>query len=1041
MKLSEISVRRPVTTFMFMLIAILLGVVSLTRLPVDLYPEIEVPVSIVTVDYSGAAPEEIEALITRPLEQTLSTLGNLKDIFSYSREGNALVVVQLEYGTNMDAASLEIREKVDLIKGFLPEQASDPLVLKIDPNAFPIMQISVSGDMDFVQMQQIVENEMLSRVERIDGVASVSSFGGVDQEVIVGLNQSRLQGYGLTLSQIQNMLRGENLNLPGGRVNKGDQQLLVRVFGEFRSIEELKNMPIATQTGEVLRLQDVAEVSLGYKEGKSISRLNGSNNITLSVTKQSVANTVRVAERVNSEVERLQGEYPDLDIIVALDMAQFINDSIRNVTMNALLGSLLAILVLFLFLRNLRSTIIVGVAIPVSIIATFALMYFGNITINLISLGGLALGIGMLVDNAIVVLENIYRHREQGKSRKEAAILGAKEVSMAVIASTATTIAVFLPIVFVEGFTSIIFKQLAFAITFSLLASLAMALTVVPMLSSKILRIDKEVTTQKRKTIVTKLLDGFTSLIQLLVKFYTNLLSKALNHRVITVVLALVVFVSSLVLVGMVGGEFFPAMDEGTFRVSINVPYGTTLEKLDSIVKEIEAVISPIPEVDRVLTQIGGGGDQLTMANNNGATISGTLVSQGNRSRSTKEIIEEITQKTQHITGIELSVAETSSMSMGGGAYPIAIEIKGDDLEVLRHLGQDFVEIMRDVPGTADLSMDIEDGEPEVRVIVNRDVSVYYGVTAFDINNSLKAALDGVRATSIKLSGKEIDVRLQMDDSVRQSITNMLQILIPTRTGAAVPLGQVATIEYGNSPSQIYRENQVRTLTVLSKIQGSDLQTVTRNIEKALEDYEMPSGYSYSFGGEQQEMAEAFGGLGFALILSVLLVYMILASQFESLIHPFTIMFSVPFAFTGAFLALFITQKALSVPAFIGMIMLAGIVVNNAIVLVDYINQLRDTGMEIREAVIEAVAIRFRPISMTTLTTVLALFPLALGLGEGAETQAPLAIVVIGGLTFSTLLTMVFIPVLYTLLEDLKEKIKGITKTKPGQNNIEKVNL
>lgn len=1034
MRLSDISVRRPVTTFMFMLIAILLGVVSMARLPVDLYPDIEVPISVVTVDYSGAAPEEIESLITVPLEQTLSTVGNLRDVFSYSREGNALVVVQLEYGTDMDMASLEIRERVDMIKGFLPEGASDPTVLKIDPNSMPMMEISVSGEGDFVQMQEVVDSEIASRIERIDGVASVGSFGGVEQEIKIELNQSRLQGYGLTISQVQNLLRGENLNLPGGRVQSGDQELLVRVFGEFRSLEELKNMPLALQTGEVVRLQDIAEVSLGHKETSSISRLNGNSNITLSVTKQSVANTVRVAERVNAEVVRLQQDYPDLDIIVALDLAEFINDSITSVAMNAVLGSLLAVFVLFLFLRNLRSTIIVGVAIPVSIIATFALMYFGNITINLISLGGLALGIGMLVDNAIVVLENIYRHREEGKSRIESAILGAKEVSMAVIASTATTIAVFLPIVFVEGFTAIIFRQLAFAVTFSLLASLVVSLTVVPMLSSKILRIEKEIG-RKRKGI-SKLLDLFSRFIDLLVRGYSKILSKALNYRFVTVILAVAVFVSSIFLVGMVGGEFFPAMDEGTFRVRVDAPYGTSLERLDNILYDIEEIVSPIQEVDRVLTQIGGG-EQFNFGSGNSGSITGSLIPMSERNRSTSEVINEIRSKLDHITGVEISVEETSSMDMGGGAYPIQIEIKGDEIETLRHIGQDFIDIINEVPGTEDVSMDMEDGEPEVRVLINRDVSVFYGITSMDINNSLQSALDGVRATSIKLGDQEVDVRLQMDETVRESIPNMLQILIPTRTGSSVPLGQVATIEYGNSPSQIYRENQVRTIAISSRLEGRDLRSVTNDIELALEDYNLPSGYSLSFGGEQEEMAEAFGSLGIALILSILLVYMILASQFESLIHPFTIMFSVPFAFTGAFLGLFITQKPLSVPAFIGMIMLAGIVVNNAIVLVDYINQLRASGKTRREAVIEAVEVRFRPISMTTLTTVLALLPLAIGIGEGAEVQAPLATVVIGGLTFSTLLTMVFIPILYTLFDDLKEKIKKVIKRKPKENNIE----
>ncbi|MEN1760007.1 efflux RND transporter permease subunit [Anoxynatronum sibiricum] len=1032
MKLSALAVKRPVTTFMLMLVAVILGIVSTSLLPVDLYPEIDVPVSVVTVSYSGAAPEEIENLITIPLEQTLATVSGLSSIESYTSDGSSTVVVLFEYGTNMDIAALEMREKVDLIRGFLPEDASDPMVLKIDPNAFPIMQVGVSGNMEFTQLQRIAEDEMLSRLERIDGVASANVFGGVEQEVRVRLDQSKLTGYSLDISRIQQQIMAENLNLPGGQVFKGDQEMTVRTLGEFTSVDDVKNMPIILQSGEIIRLHEVADISVDYKERTSIARLNGEPNITLSITKQSVANTVRVAERVHRELDNLRRDYPDLQLTVAFDTSEFINDSISNVFRNAVMGSLLAVLILFLFLRNLRSTIIVGVAIPVSVISTFALMYFGGLTINLISLGGLALGIGMLVDNSIVVLENIYRYRELGENRRDSAVNGASEVAMAITASTLTTVAVFLPIVFVQGFTAIIFRQLSFAVAFSLTASLLIALTVVPMLSSKILKVGEVKIRKRRLLSIGWFLDLFDRMIRKFSGFYQVSLRFGLRHRIISVVIALVIFASSIVMLGVVGGEFFPSMDEGTIQVSIDTPHGTRLADIDRQVQQVENLILEIPESERVLVTIGGGA-MMGMGGGSGSSIDITLVDQSERQRSTGEIADLIREMVQGIAGVDISVQETSSMGMGGtGGSPIAIQIQGDDLRILETMGRDIQRMVRSVPGTREVSLSVEEGEPEARVVIQRNMASRYGVTAAQINNALRASLDGVRASSINLGGEDIDITLSLDERAKESIENMQQILIPTNYGTAVPLGQVATIEYGASPAQINRINQVRTVVISSQLSGRDLQSVTREVQTELENYPMPPGYNYRMTGEQEDMAEAFGNLGLALMLSIVLVYMIMASQFESLLYPFIIMFSIPFAFTGAFIGLFLTGTSLSVPALIGMIMLAGIVVNNAIVLVDYINQLRQQGMDRNEAVKEAVAIRFRPILMTALTTILALVPLAMGIGEGAETMAPMAIVVVGGLIMSTLLTMVFIPVLYTIMDDFKRKLRKWFKREPG---------
>lgn len=1024
MFVSKVSVKRPVTTLMFMLIAVLLGLVSLGLLPVDLYPQIEVPVAVVSVDYKGVAPEEMETLVTKPLEQSLSTLSNLKEISSYSREGNSVVVVQFEYGIDMDFAALEMREKVDLVKNALPDDSENPLVLKIDPNAQPIVQLGVSANMPVDKLQQIVEDEIQSKFERIEGVAAVNTFGGNEKEVKVVVDPDKLSGYGLSLAQIQGLLRSENLNLPGGRVKKGDLEYLLRTTGEFKTVEEISEMPIPLQTGEVIRLYDIANVTMKPKEENSISRLNGKTSIGVSITKQSVANTVKVAEKVNAEVKALQKEYPNLEIVVGSDTSEFINKSISNVTSSAISGGLLAIVILFLFLRNVRSTFIVGIAIPVSIISTFALMYFGNLSINLISLGGLALGVGMLVDNSIVVLENIYRLREEGMPIKEAAMEGAKEVGMAVTASTMTTVAVFLPIVFVKGFTSIVFKQFSFAVTCSLLASLAISLTVVPMMASIFLEVGEQKVRSHKGFHFGHLMDIFGKAIDGLGKTYSNFLKRVLRHKKLTVIVAFGIFVGSIFLVGAVGSEFFPKEDEGTFTVTINTPFGTDLEEVDRLVKRAEDIVEVIPEKEKIFTRVGGEGS-FSLTANKTSEITVMLKDIKDRKRSTEEIVEEVRAKVKEIAGADIEVTEASSMGGGGPeSAPISIELKGDDLEVLKKIAGDFEAEVKSVPGTSQVGLDVEEGDPEIRIAVNRKVASAYGITASDIANSLRSAVEGSRATTFKTEGDEIDVTVSMDESVKSSVENMKQIKISAPTGDKVPLGDLAEIGYGNSPTQIKRINQVRTININSAMTGRDLGSVIKDIESKISDYPLPSGYSYRFTGQQKEMQESFSGLILAFGLSIIIVYMILASQFESLIHPFTVMLTVPFALSGAFMGLFISQRALSVPAFIGIIMLAGIVVNNAIVLVDFINQRLESGMKIEEAIINAGETRLRPILMTTLTTVLGLIPLALGIGEGAQTQAPLATVVIGGLSLSTVLTLVFIPVVYMIFYNMSNFIR-----------------
>ncbi|WXR62313.1 efflux RND transporter permease subunit [Peptostreptococcaceae bacterium AGR-M142] len=1024
MKISKVSVNRPVTTFMFMLIALLIGFVSLNLLPINLYPDIEVPVALVSTNYSGAGPEEIETLITKPIEKSVSSVSDLKAVTSYSREGNSIVVVEFEYGTDMDFAALEMREKVDLVKGLLPDDASSPLVLKIDPNAQPIIKLGVSSDLEIYELQQIIEDELQSRLERIEGVASVDISGGEQQEVKIEIDQEKLNGYNLSLNELMSAIRSENLNLPGGNVKKGEKEVLVRAIGEFENIDEIKNLPIALRDSNIIRLSDLGEVSLGFKEKDTISRLNNKNSIAINITKQSIANTVKVSENVLKEVEQIKRDYNNLEITIGLDQAEFINKSIENVSNTALMGGILAVVVLYLFLRNIRSTLIVGIAIPVSIIATFALMYFGGLSINLISLGGLALGIGMLVDNSIVVLENIYRFREEGYDAKEASIEGASEVTMAVFASTMTTVAVFLPIVFVEGFTAIIFKQLSFAVVFSLLASLVVAITIVPMLSFKILKVGEVKKRSHSGFGIGKLLDLFDVFIKFLDRKYEKILNFVLRKRKTTVFIALLIFVVSIVSVGMVGGEFFPSEDEGQLSITVEMPFGTSLEDSNEVAKKVEAIVDKIEEKEKVFTNVGSSSGFSRSAGNK-SQIDVMLVDLKDRKRGTKEIVNELRPELEKIPGAKISVAASSSMGGGGPASAdIEIELKGDDLDTLKKISYDFVEIVKSVEGTSEVKSDTEDGDPEARIVLNRNSASYYGVTASMLASTIETSIEGKNITTFKTDGDEIDVNLSINDKVKDSIESIKQILITTTKGEKIPVSQIATIEYGNSPTQIARINQTRVVTISSQLSNRDLRSVTQDIEEKLENYNIPNGYSYKFSGSQEDMAEAFSSLLIALVLSIIIVYMILASQFESLIHPFTVMLSVPFALSGGFIALFITGRSLSVPAFIGVIMLSGIVVNNAIVLVDYINKLRERGYERKEAIIKAGFTRFRPILMTTMTTILGLLPLALGIGDGAATQAPMATVVIGGLLLSTLLTLAFIPVVYSIFDDLVLKFK-----------------
>jgi len=1018
---------------MIVLIVVLLGVISLTRLPIDLFPKIEIPVAVVSTSYTGAGPQEIENLITKQIEGVIATVGNIDTVSSISSEGSSIVIAQFNNGTDMDFAALEIREKVDLIKGVLPDGATQPMVLKIDPNSTPIIQIAISTKGDLAGLQSLAEDTFSQRLERLDGVASVSVGGGFVNEIEVAVNQNSLASYGLSINQLSQLLSASNINLPGGNVNKGEQKLAVRVVGEFNSLDEIKNMPITLATGDVIRLQDVATVKLNQKDISAISRTNGKDSINISVQKQSGKNTVQVADLINKEIENLRKDYPNVEIDVVLDSSTMIKDSINTVVNNVLIGSVLAIVILYVFLKNIRTTLIIGTSIPISLIASFILLYFNGITLNMMTLGGLALAVGMLVDSAIVVLENIYRFRSEGYSRKEAAIKGASEVGMAITASTLTTIAVFLPIVFIDGMIGTIFKDFALTVTLSLGASLIVSLTFIPMLSSKILKVESEKTDGKKRKLefIYKIFDNISNKME---NIYKGLLIKSLKRRKTTIFISIVIFVVSIASLVGVGMEFFPTTDEGTISINISMPVGTQTDKIDGIAHIVEEKLTTIKEINKVFTNISSGNVLMGgQAGSNSGSISVGLVKLNERNRSTDEVAEEIRNIVKDIPGAEISVQGTSSTAMMTSGSPISISIKGSELKVLEEISNDFKNIIESVEGTRETKTSFSEGVPEVEILINKERSATYGLTTAQVASAVRGAATGTTATRYKDNGEEIDVVLRSVGDVTESLSNFEQIDITTPTGINIPLSQVADISVIKSPVSISRENQEKVVTVNSQIVGRDLQSIVTDINAELQEYQLPEGYYYSMGGENKEMMEAFSQLLLALGLAVILIYMVMAAQFESLIHPFVIMFTIPLAFSGGALALFITDRAFGVTAFIGIIMLAGIVVNNGIVLIDYINILRSEGKERTEAITIAGPVRLRPILMTTLTTILGLIPLALGIGEGAELQAPMATVVIGGLVLSTVLTLVFVPVLYTIFDDMsnsfKSKVKKLKKS------------
>ncbi|PTV93382.1 HAE1 family hydrophobic/amphiphilic exporter-1 [Halanaerobium saccharolyticum] len=1021
MKISNFSISRRITTAMIVLLVVLIGIIAFSRLKVDLYPDVTFPGAAIVTSYSGVGPEEIENLITKPVESSVSTVTGVKSVSSTSDTGQSTIVVEFEWGTDMDFAVLDLRQQIDLISGFLPDEAEDTLIFKFDPAMFPILSYGITGEQNLADLKTEVEDNIVPRLERLPGVAQVNLDGGLTREILVSLEGDKLYNYGIDFSTVNGILAQENVNVSAGEIQRGDRNLLIRTMGKFNSIDDIRNINIPAGNGNTVKLSDLGSIQDTYAERSTISRVNGNSSIGLSIQKQTDANTVQAANAVKAEIEKIQNEYDDLNIITAMDQSDFIEKAIESVQRNAVIGGLLAVLILFIFLRNIRSTIVIGTAIPVSIIATFVLMFFADLNINIISLGGLALGVGMLVDNAIVVLENIYRYRSMGVGKIEAAKEGSSEVGMAITASTLTTIVVFLPVFFVEGIAARLYKELALTVSFSLFASLAVALTLIPMLASTFLKVSQKDLDRESK-------QGFVT------RNYKRMLAFSLNHRWIIVLILVVLLAGSIALVPGIGTEFLPESDQGMFTISYDLPASTILAESDNVAQYTEDVLASIPEVKTVFSSVGSADMMGTSTSSDSGNITVLMKDLDERDRSTDQIMEEVRQRLS-LPDVNFQVStQTGFGGGGGGGKPINIKLKGNDFAVLEEYTTLAREEMENIEGLRDISDSFDEGRPELRIQLNRSLMSQFGLNARQIANTVRTAVSGSVATRYEVAGDEYDIRVQLRESDLSSVSQLSNLNINAPGGIQVPLKRFANLEVETGPNQILRIDQERYAEINSDLYNIDLGTAVERIQNRLnENIELPEGYEFSYEGQFQDLQSSFQSLAFAFLLAVVLVYMVMASQFESLIHPLIIMFTVPLAIIGVILGIYITGSTLSVASLIGLITLAGIVVNNAIVMVDYINHLRREKQEKNKAILEAAAVRLRPIMMTALTTILGLIPLSLGRGDGGELAQPIAVVVISGLTFATFLTLFIIPIFYSLLTSFREivlaKIKGVDRS------------
>lgn len=1023
MNIPAFSVKRKITVLMLTLIVSLFGIISFTRIGIDMMPDLEYPFVSVITTYEGVASEDIENLITRPIEEAVSTVKRVNTVSSISKEGVSVVMVEFEWGTLLDFAAQDVRDKISWLADLIPEDADSPMVIKFNMSDMPILFYGITGMDDTIKLRQYVKDNIKTRIERLEGVASCYISGGLEREINVFVDRDRLSAYNLSMNEVIEILRRENLNISAGHVSKGFTEYLVRTLGEYKSLEPISNTIVGMKHGTPVYIKDIATVRDTHKEIRNYSRTNKEDSLVMMVLKQSGANTVAVIDRVKNALEEMRTEIPeDVEFHAVIDHSRIIKKVVKRTNLNAIEGAILAIIVLLLFLGNWRPTLIISLAIPLSVVTTFMGIYGFTYTFNIMTLGGLALGIGMLVDNAVVVIENTYRHlNELGEGSDEAAAYGASEVGTAITASTLTTMAVFLPMVLTSGIAGKLSRPLAVTVCLALLASLFVSLTIVPMISSIILGRKKKHKKEGKESV---------SKFEPIKNMYRRSLVLCLMHRKSVLFVTGVFIAAAIYIIPHLGMEFMPKQDMPILSMMAKLPVGTNLEETNRVISRIEDIVLDQPETIYITPFVGL--SEMTKidlawgmgaADVNEAEIMVKLVDKEERVRSSDEIIDAIRRRLPDIEGADFNFVDIGEVMMGGGGEsPVEIKVFGKDLSVLKEISASIKEDCMDVPGLKDIELSLRSVKPEIQVRVDREKASRLGLTAGMIGKMVKEAFLGAVASRYRIGGDEYDLRVRFQDIDRNSVRDIGNINLSSPLGPHIPLYQVADIGYGKGPVEITRENQERMVSVEGNYFGRDLSSVVENVKERVSKLTLPEGYFVKYGGRYEDMQDAFSSLSWSLLIAVLLVYMIMAAQFESLVTPFVIMFTVPLAFIGVVFGLYSFGKTISVPALMGVLILTGIVVNNAIVMIDYINRLKRSGIDFGSAIVEGAAVRVRPILVTAITTMLGMLPMALSHSEGAELRSPMAVAVGSGLLFATFLTLFIIPVVYSIVNRVTYK-------------------
>ena len=1039
MNMTQAAIKRGVTFAMLYLVVVGFGLFSLMRLNLDLFPELNFPYISVITQYSGVGPYDIETALTRPIEETVASVKNVKKITSATRQGLSLVMLEFKWGTDMDQAETDVRRNLDFVRDYLPPDASEPLVFKLDPAMQPILYLALSSSVyGEAELRRISEQNLEPRIERINGVASVYTSGGLKREIKVLVDPVRLKAHNIAIQQVQAALQAANLQIASGYVEDSKQEFSIETAGQYTNLEQIAATSVGSFNGSVIHVRDVATVVDGFAEVRQQVWNNGRPATFVVVQKSSDANTVSVCRDIKGQLDRIVSELPrGVKVEVAMDMSDFIVNSMSNLTGTAWQAVLLTFLVLLFFLRNLRSSLIVAVSIPVSVIVTFAVMDQAGITLNIISMAGLALAIGMLVDNSIVVLENIFRHHDElHENLRMSAEKGTQEVSMAITASTLTTLVVFLPVLFVPGLAGQLFKDMVITICFSLTISLLVALTLIPLLASRMLRISRNLNpnglTMRSKSIVGNWLDK-------LYVVHKKVLNWSLDHKKTVLFGTALLAVISVVSLFFTGGEFMAETDQGYMSMTIERTPGTSMAAMEkSMVQLSDMVQKEVPEADNIYFNFGQGEGIMAMFSSRSAAqgdMTLRLKPMSQRQRDMFAIQDALRPQIGQIADMEVKFEDRGATMFNQA--DIVLNIFGHDLQTSEVIAKDVTNRLKNIKGVAEYTTNIDKPSPELKINLDRQRVADLGLSTAQVGNTVSLSVLGAAVTRYREKGDEYDIRLQLDKRSRSSKEDLENLLIMTPTGQQIPLRAIATIDYDKTPQEINREDQERIVTVNVSVSGRDLQSVTKDVEKIIKQVPMPSDYRIEISGAAQDMFESFLYLGLAFIVAMFLTYMVMASQFESLVDPFIIMFTIPLSIIGVAMALYMTGTDMSVMALIGIVMLVGIVVNNGIVLVDVINQLRSEGMELYAAIREGSRIRLRPVLMTALTTVMGMLPLALGVGESGESWAPMARSVMGGLTVATVLTLVIVPIIYAYMEHLADWIR-LKKGQRQENRLAK---